>query len=93
MVTFAARFSGKIEFSDKFAPGQQISAFMPENRAAKVTIFSDASSIEIFVDQGRYVFTNQVFPERPYSHLRIVSDGVKTDKIIFSELNSIWHEQ
>ena len=87
------RFSGKIEFSDKFAPGQQISAFIPESRAAKVTIFSDASSIEIFVDQGCYVFTNQVFPEQPYSHLRIVSDGVKTDKIIFSELNSIWHEQ
>ena len=87
------RFSGKIEFSDKFAPGQQISAFIPESRAAKVTIFSDASSIEIFVDQGRYVFTNQVFPEQPYSHLRIVSDGVKTYKIIFSELNSIWHEQ
>jgi fructan beta-fructosidase len=58
-----------------------------------VAIFCDASSIEIFVDDGRYVFTNQVFPEEPYNRLKIVSDGTITDKIIFSEFNSIWHEQ
>jgi len=87
------RVSGKIGFSEKFAPGPQISNFNPENRAAKVAIFCDASSIEIFVDDGRYVFTNQVFPEESYNRLKIVSDGTITDKIIFSEFNSIWHEQ
>ena len=86
-------FSGKIEFSENFAPGPQISNFNPENRAAKVAIFCDASSIEIFVDDGRYVFTNQVFSEESYNRLKIVSDRTITDKIIFSEFNSIWHEQ
>ena len=86
------RDSGPIEFSEKFAPEQQIINYTPEARPAKVAIFCDASSIEIFVDSGRYVFTNQVFPEQPYNRLQILSDGVISKKIIFSELKSIWHE-
>ncbi|MGB0305063.1 MAG: hypothetical protein ACPGAI_08010 [Flavobacteriaceae bacterium] len=41
----------------------------------------------------RYVFTNQVFPKQPYTHLKITTDGPMSDEIIFTELNSIWHEQ
>jgi len=39
------------------------------------------------------VFTNQVFPTQPYTHLKITTDGPMSDEIIFTELNSIWHEQ
>lgn len=86
------RASGEINFSEKFAPRLQQTIYHPEERSAPVHIFCDASSIEIFVDSGRYVFTNQVFPQQPYTHLKITADGPLTDNIIFTELNSIWHE-
>ena len=86
------RASGKTNFSEKFAPGLQQTIYQPEERYAPVMIFCDASSIEIFVDSGRYVFTNQVFPEQPYTHVKITTQGAMPHKIIFSELNSIWHE-
>ena len=87
------RASGKINFSEKFAPGLQQVQYEPQKRNAGVAVFCDTSSIEIFVDSGRYVFTNQVFPKQPYTHLKITTDGPMSDEIIFTELNSIWHEQ
>jgi len=87
------RASGQINFSDKFAPGLQQVQYEPQKRNAEVTVFCDTASIEIFVDSGRYVFSNQVFPQQPYTHLKITADGPLTDNAIFTELNSIWHEQ
>ena len=87
------RASGQINFSDKFAPGLQQVQYEPQKRNAEVAVFCDTASIEIFVDSGRYVFTNQVFPQQPYTHLKITADGPLTDNAIFTELNSIWHEQ
>lgn len=87
------RASGQINFSDKFAPGLQQVQYVPQKRNAEVAVFCDTASIEIFVDSGRYVFTNQVFPQQPYTHLKITADGPLTDNAIFTELNSIWHEQ
>lgn len=86
------RASGQINFSDKFAPGLQHVQYEPQKRHAEVAVFCDTSSIEIFVDSGRYVFTNQVFPRQPYTHLKITADGALSDNVIFTELNSIWHE-
>jgi fructan beta-fructosidase len=92
-MTIDRRGSGAVDFSEQFAPGIQVKNYTPEYRIAKVEVFSDASSIEIFVDSGRHVFTNQVFPTQPYTHLKITTEGQTSDKIIFSELKSIWHEQ
>lgn len=86
------RNSGQINFSEKFAPGLQQVQYVPQERTAEVTVFCDTSSIEIFVDSGRYVFTNQVFPVQPYTHLKITANGPLSDNLIFTELNSIWHE-
>ena len=86
------RNSGQINFSEKFAPGLQQVQYVPQERTAEVAVFCDTSSIEIFVDSGRYVFTNQVFPVQPYTHLKITADGPLSDNLIFTELNSIWHE-
>ncbi len=86
------RASGQINFSDKFAPGLQQVQYVPQKRNAEVAVFCDTSSIEIFVDSGRYVFTNQVFPRQPYTHLKITANGSSSDNVIFTELDSIWHE-
>ena len=37
----------------------------------KVDIFLDASSIEVFLNKGQYVMTEQLFPSVPYTHLEI----------------------
>lgn len=42
--------------------------------AHEVRIFSDRSSIELFVDGGRVAMTNLVFPTKPYDRLRFFSD-------------------
>ena len=37
----------------------------------EVRILLDHSSIEIFINQGQYVMTNQIFPNEPYKTLEI----------------------
>lgn len=39
----------------------------------EVRIFMDRSSIEIFLNQGQYVMTAQVFPNENYNVLNIVN--------------------
>lgn len=92
-MTVDRRRSGLVEFSEKFAPETQTKEYTPEDRMAEVEIFCDASSIEIFIDSGRHVFTNQVFPEQPYKSLRITTEHQNSGALIFSQLKSIWHEQ
>lgn len=41
----------------------------------KLRIFVDNGSLELFVDGGREVMTNLVFPNEPYNSLRFFSDG------------------
>ncbi len=87
------RASGAVEFSEKFAPETQTKEYAPEDRRAEVDIFCDASSIEIFIDLGLHVFTNQDVPEQPYKSLRITTEQQNSGALIFSQLKSIWHEQ
>ncbi|WP_291183182.1 GH32 C-terminal domain-containing protein [Gilvibacter sp.] len=58
-----------------------------------VTAYIDASSIEIFVDWGRYVFTNQIFPNEPFDEVQVVpadAAGVRWFRI--DSIPSIWNK-
>ena len=51
----------------------------------------DASSIELFADDGLTVMTAVYFPTLPYNQINIQAQGnLKIKKLIYSKLVSIW---
>ena len=94
MVTFNRDKSGKSDFSEKFAGGLQKMAMsnLPEE-TLEVRMFLDHSSIELFVNGGQYVMTNQIFPNEFYTALTLENNSSGELKINdFSELKieRIW---
>lgn len=55
---------------DQFARGAH-SAPLSGNRVSSLHVFIDCCSIEIFVDDGYSVISSLVFPQRPYSQMRL----------------------
>lgn len=67
--------SGAIDFSPKFA-GVQTAPIEGDAAHVEVRALLDRSSIELFIDGGRTVFTTIVFPSTPYD--KIPSRATKT---------------
>ncbi|MGB3774190.1 MAG: glycoside hydrolase family 32 protein [Leeuwenhoekiella sp.] len=82
--------SGKTDFSDKYADRIMTApATFDEDGGTKLSIFTDQSSIEFFVDGGMTAMTAQVFPQEPYTLLNIETDeSVKNLKL--APISSIW---
>ena len=88
------RLSGKVDFHEKFAPSVQR---MPVDNLPddpfEIRILQDWSSIEIFINQGQYVMTSQIFPNEFYTELE-VSNRNASDLILLdfevSSAESIW---
>lgn len=68
--------SGIVDFSESF-PVVTASPTFEDNGKITVRMFIDRSSIEMFGNDGRFVMTNLVFPEMPYSCLALSSFGGK----------------
>lgn len=87
--------SGHTDFDEKFAPGIQKQVYNVENEYVEIRMILDASSIEIFVDGGRYVFTNQIFPQSPYTNLSIRSwsNTMSIRDFKMNKLTSIWNNE
>lgn len=82
--------SGKTDFSEKFASKQQ-EMKLPKMQKMKFDIFLDRSSVEIFLNDGRYSMTNQVFPSEPFSKVKIMaSSGEKISNLKISKMKRIW---
>ena len=45
------------------------------DRPLRLTVLVDESSVEVFADGGRLVFTDLVFPRRDSRQIRLVADG------------------
>ena len=58
----------------------------------KIDLFIDASSAELFVDDGNLVMTSLFFPSEDYSKFKIFSKGgnVVLERAEFHELDRIW---
>ncbi len=85
------RQSGLVDFEKSFGATVHKQSYEPQNELVEVRIIIDQSSIEIFVDKGRYVFTDQIFPTENYKTLLINSDeteAIKDFKI--KSVNTIW---
>ncbi|MEP2936076.1 MAG: glycoside hydrolase family 32 protein [Gilvibacter sp.] len=84
--------SGVIDFEESFG-APHFMPYTPEGKEVHVRVFIDASSIEVFVNDGLYVFTEQVFPTVPYHLLTLTGkedDGLSDFKI--KAVQSIWNK-
>lgn len=68
-------YSGQVNFSENYLK----TAFQTMNIGAKealsVKIVLDTSSVEIFVNNGEFVMTNQIFPNENYTHFEILPNA------------------
>ncbi|TVZ15578.1 glycoside hydrolase family 32 protein [Maribacter sp. MAR_2009_72] len=94
LVTIDRDKSGKTDFSEKFKGGAQrmdISKLPKEN--VEVRILLDHSSMELFLNKGQYVMTNQIFPNEFYTSLTIENTANEVVQIVnFKErkVERIW---
>tara|TARA_R110002153_G_scaffold62258_1_gene167473 strand:- start:2491 stop:4143 length:1653 start_codon:yes stop_codon:yes gene_type:complete len=94
MLTFNRGKSGKVDFSEKFAGGLQKMDMsnLPEE-PVEVKILLDHSSMELFINGGQYVMTNQIFPNEFYTALTLENNS--NDELIINdfserEMKRIW---
>lgn len=75
-VTFDRTKSGIIDFSESF-PAVTVAPTFEENGKLSLRLYIDRSSMELFGNDGRFVMTNLVFPEEPFTILSMSSTGGK----------------
>ncbi|MER2493183.1 glycoside hydrolase family 32 protein [Catenovulum sediminis] len=84
------RNSGKSRFHGSFAI-EQFAPLDGEQSKYQITVYQDASSTELFVNNGEIVMTALVFPNQDYSKVIINSDEeIKLNSWSLHELTSIW---
>lgn len=76
-MSFDRRHSGIVDFSQDF-PAVTCAPTHSADGKVSLRIFIDRSSIEVFGNEGRFVMTNLVFPNEPYSTLGIKAYGGKS---------------
>ena len=85
------RKSGYVDFAEQFANSVHKMPYSPSDKEIDVRIILDWSSIEIFIDNGRYVMTEQIFPSENYNILEISSvDQTKLNKFNLNTIRTIW---
>ncbi len=84
--------AGKKRFHDNFATTQTA----PLNGDAEtyhIQLFQDASSVEVFVNQGEVVMTALVFPNQDLSNISLSAEGeVELSRWSLHKLGSIWRK-
>jgi len=73
-LSFDRRHSGIVEFSQDF-PAVTVAPTFDNGKKVSLRIFIDKSSMEVFGNNGKFVMTNLVFPNEPYSTLSVTADG------------------
>lgn len=75
-LSFDRRESGIVDFSQDF-PAVTYAPVHSADGKISLRIFIDRSSVEVFEREGRFVMTNLVFPNAPYTTLSVRADGGK----------------
>jgi len=85
------RKSGLTNFEVRFANKIHSLPYIVSDKVVDVRIILDWSSIEIFVDEGKYVMTEQIFPTEFYNNLQINSKLKTTiNNFKLNTIKSIW---
>lgn len=74
-LSFDRTASGEVSFSKDFSSVTETST--SESKDLSLRLFVDRSSVETFIDNGKYVMTNCVFPSEQYNTLKFSADGNK----------------
>ncbi|RRQ50488.1 glycoside hydrolase family 32 protein [Maribacter algicola] len=87
--------SGKVDFKSEFVNGIQLMPIpnVPEG-PIEVRMLLDQSSLEIFLNKGQYVMTNQIFPNADYKELTMENTSdteIKIDSLMESKVMRIWN--
>ena len=83
--------TGNSDFSKEFA-GISTGPYAA-GKVLKMHLLVDASSVELFVDDGSLVMTTLVFPTGKYTKLKLFSEGGNgiLNKALFHGIAKIWH--
>ena len=81
--------SGKIDFEKDFGK-KRTAPRLTNNSAFNLTVLMDATSIELFADDGLSVMTEVFFPVQPYTSLHIQSPEHTIKSLEYTKLRSIW---
>ena len=87
------RLSGQVDFQENFGARIHKAPLFPSKKEQRdFRILMDRSSMELFVDQGLLVFTEQVFPTEPYHTLIIVNEDSQHPVLVESikRMESVW---
>ena len=82
--------SGIINFSPDYA-ARHYAPRLSDNTKLNLSLVVDASSVELFADDGLTVMTEIFFPTKPFTKLKIeTSKGFQLKKLEYIPLKSIW---
>lgn len=73
--------AGNHSYSEKFATGIHTAERFTKNKRIKLHVFVDASSVELFADDGTVCITELLFPSRPFNKVELLSEGGKMNLI------------
>ncbi|MEY2692639.1 MAG: Levanase precursor [Bacteroidota bacterium] len=83
--------SGKVNFDPAFAKSvQQTQVDFDATSPIDFELYLDWSSMELFLNQGEYCFTNQLFPAKPYTKLSIYSSQQDITNFSIKAIKSCW---
>jgi fructan beta-fructosidase len=85
--------SGAVDFHDRFAD-EQFAPMASTGTGVSLRVFSDRSSIEIFINEGETVMTAIDFPSSPYTRVTLKADrpfDLYSGAVY--ELRSIWNDK
>jgi len=87
--------SGIVDFQEDFGKGiQQMPVLdLPEGEY-EVSVFIDWSSVEVFINNGQYVMTSQIFPNSSYTDLTIENLGnseLSMKAFSMNKVKNIWN--
>jgi fructan beta-fructosidase len=85
--------AGDYSFSESFPTVQEAPVKMENNRM-NLQVISDASSVEVLVNDGKVAFTSLIFPNKPYEQLVLFSEEGNTlvSSLTLTKLDSIWEK-
>ena len=86
--------SGNVAFSASFPSTEFAPLKLSARGRVKLRILVDRSSVEVFGGNGRVAITDQIFPDRDSTKIRVFSTGGRaqmTDMKIW-QLKSIWQK-
>lgn len=93
LLEFDRTQSGLVSFEKSFGEQVQLQPYEPLSVITEIRVIMDQSSVEIFIDGGKYVFTNQIFPTKPYNQLKLEGDEQELTHVKLFKINSIWNEK